>query len=123
MSRKRLTGIPFVAIAMILTACSPGRTVVLTNDTNGPVRATISRELIGSGDRVLAAATVASGETGTIGPVSAPLTERVTLRVDPAIGLGAGIAESERLGWGTTRLRVVIDEMSVTGLSLLPADD
>lgn len=121
--RRSLHRLALLALAGTLAACSPGRTVILTNDTTGPVRASISRELMGSGDRLLAAATVAAGETGTIGPVSAPLTERVTLSVDPAIGLGAGIAESERLGWGTTRLRVVIDELSPTGLSLVPAED
>ena len=123
MMRTGMMGLSLFAAAVLLAACSPARTVILTNDTDGAVRASISRELMGSGDRLLAAATVGPGETGTLGPVSAPLTERVTLRVDPAIGLGAGIAESERLGWGTTRLRVVIDELSPTGLSLVPTDE
>ncbi|MEM8757841.1 MAG: hypothetical protein AAGF47_08675 [Planctomycetota bacterium] len=95
----------------------------MTNDTPGPVRATVARELIGAGDRTLASAVVPAGEIATLGPVSAPFTERVTLRVDAAVGLGAGITESERLGWGTTRRRVVLDEMSVSGLSLIEGED
>ncbi|MEM9166775.1 MAG: hypothetical protein AAGB48_07090 [Planctomycetota bacterium] len=105
--------------ALLLTACAPGRTVILTNDTATPVRATVSRELIQAGDRRLAGATVGPGETATLGPVSAPITERVTLAVDSAIGLGSGVTETRRLGWGTTRLRIGPDDFSPSGLVLI----
>ncbi|MEO1584983.1 MAG: hypothetical protein AAFR96_10490 [Planctomycetota bacterium] len=120
-----MRALPILILLLTLGATLPGcaRTATLTNTTDAPIRASLERELIGSGNRTLDAATILPDATVTLGPVRI-YTERVTLNVTPANNRGA-IAIRERLGFGDTELTVVPDEFSPATIRLIegPPDD
>ncbi|MEL7483609.1 MAG: hypothetical protein AAFN41_04570 [Planctomycetota bacterium] len=110
---------PLVSLLLLLTLTGCTRSALLTNATERPIRATLERELIGAGERTLDAAVIAPEGTVRLGPVSI-YTERVTLIVEPAGGLGGVIPIRERLGFGTSEFTVVDDEFSPATIRLAP---
>ena len=88
--------------ALLLTGCARSYTVELFNATSTPVRA----ELITNqyGQDVLAGVSIAPGAYGGLGPVEAPLVDRITLEVRPGqdpfaqadrLTLSPGLTEAE----------------------------
>jgi hypothetical protein len=107
------------AVVVVLTGCSPATTAVLTNGTDVPLRAELRRELMQAGERTLVIASIAPRGGATLGPVRAPITERITLEVVPA-GVPGAVPAKRELGFGTTRLRVAADPASPSDLVLEP---
>ncbi len=117
---RHQTSLRFAALVIVfgaLVGCS--RSAVLTNATDRPVRASLTRELIGSGDRTLDVATIAPDGTVTLGPVTI-VTERVTLIVEPTGGLGGAVPIKQRLGFGTSEYTIVDDEFAPATIRLAP---
>ncbi len=103
--------------AGLLSGCT--RSAVLTNTTELPVRASLERELMGSGDRTLDAATIAPEGTVRLGPVSV-YSERVTLVVQPAGAMSGAVPIRQRLGFGTSEFTIVADEFAPATIRLAP---
>lgn len=108
--RNRVLGLlaGFLA-AVVLGGCASSYTLDLTNSTRSTIEARLEIESLGSGQQVLTRAVVGPGEYRTLGPVEAPLTDRVRLTVTPASGSG-GFAERVRLDTGKTFAEVSNDE-------------
>lgn len=113
----RTLPILLLLVSLALAGCT--RSVLLTNATDRPVRASLERELIGAGDRTLDSATIAPDGSVRLGPV-AVTTERVTLVVQPAGGLGGVVPIRERLGFGSSAYTIVDDEFAPATLRLAP---
>ncbi len=109
-----LTG---VLTTLMLGGCSSTYTLDLTNSTRSTLEARLEIESLGSGQQVLAKAVVSPGEYRTLGPVSAPITDRVRLVVTPASGSG-GYAERVRLDAGKTFAEVGNDEYGGSSLEV-----
>lgn len=97
--------------------CNSTYTVDLTNSTRSTLEALLELESLGSGQKVLARAVVGPGEYRTLGPVGAPLTDRVRLTVIRAGGAG-GYAERVRLDPGKTFAEVGADEYGGSTLGI-----
>lgn len=106
-----------LALAALLTGCASSYTVDLTNSTRSTVEARLEIESLGSGQQVLTRAVVGPGEYRTLGPVSAPLTDRVRLAVSAPGGQG-GFAERARLDAGKTFAEIGSDEYGGSALSI-----
>lgn len=104
---------------VLLAGCTPATTVVLMNGTNTPLRAELRRELMQAGERTLVIAAIAPRGAATLGPVRAPITERITLEVAPA-GVPGALPARRELGFGRTRLRVLSDPSSPSDLIIEP---
>jgi len=108
--RNRVLGLLTGVLAVIvLGGCSSSYTLDLTNSTRSTIEARLEIESLGSGQQVLTRAVVGPGEYRTLGPVKAPITDRVRLVVTPASGSG-GFAERVRLDAGKTFAEVGNDE-------------
>ena len=94
---------------LVLGGCSSRYTLDLTNSTRSTIEARLEIESLGSGQQVLTRAVVGPGEYRTLGPVKAPITDRVRLTVTPVSGSG-GFAERVRLDAGKTFAEVGNDE-------------
>jgi len=106
--RLGIVSIALLAFAL-LAGCSSTYTVDLTNSTRTTVEARLEIESLGSGQAVQTKAVVGPGEYRTLGPVKAPLTDRVRLTVIRAGGSG-GYAERIRLDAGKTYAEIGSDE-------------
>ncbi len=98
-----------VLAALLLGGCASSYTLDLTNSTRSTIEARLEIESLGSGQQVLTKAVLGPGEYRTLGPVKAPLTDRVRLTVTPMGGSG-GFAERVRLDAGKTFAEVGNDE-------------
>lgn len=113
-----MRALPLLLISLLtLAGCS--RSVILSNATEFPVRASLERELIGAGNRTLDAATIAPDGRVKLGPVSI-FTERVTLVVAPAGGMSGAVPIKERLSFGTAEFTIVPDEFAPATIRLAP---
>ncbi|MEL6499217.1 MAG: hypothetical protein AAF937_07910 [Planctomycetota bacterium] len=119
MTPPRTPSIVTLLLAIVCLASGCSRSAVLTNATDIPVRASLERELIGAGDRELDSATIAPDGTVRLGPVTV-YSERVTLIVRPAGGLGGVVPIRERLGFGTSEFTIVPDEFAPATIRLAP---
>ncbi|MEO1716087.1 MAG: hypothetical protein AAFR76_03150 [Planctomycetota bacterium] len=119
MTPPRTTSIVTLLLATVCLASGCSRSAVLTNATDVPVRASLERELIGSGERTLDAATIAPDGTVRLGPVSV-YSERVTLIVQPAGTMSGAVPIRERLGFGTSEFTIVPDEFAPATIRLAP---
>ena len=108
--RNRVLGLLTGVLAvLVLGGCSSSYTLDLTNSTRSTIEARLEIESLGSGQQVLTRAVVGPGEYRTLGPVKAPITDRVRLTVTPVSGSG-GFAERVRLDAGKTFAEVGNDE-------------
>jgi hypothetical protein len=108
----------FTTLALFLSAgCSSTYTVDLTNSTRTTILAQLEIESLGSGQHVLTKAVLSPGEYRQLGPVKAPITDRVRISVTPATGSG-GFSERRRLDGGKSFIDVAGDEFGGASITL-----
>lgn len=95
--------------ALALGGCSSSYTLDVTNSTRSTLEARLEIESLGSGQTVLTRAVIGPGEYRTLGPVTAPITDRVRLVVSPSGGSG-GFAERARVDAGKSFVEIGSDE-------------
>ena len=100
-----------------MTGCSSSYTVDLTNSTRTTISAQLEIESLSTGQQVLSRAVLSPGEYRKLGPVKAPITDRVRISVTPATASG-GFSERRRLDTGTTYIDVGGDEFGGASLTL-----
>ncbi|MCA9274103.1 MAG: hypothetical protein KDA31_13785 [Phycisphaerales bacterium] len=115
----RQLGFALIALlgALVGVGCSSTYTVDVTNSTRSTLEARLEIESLGSGQAVLTKAVLGPGEYRTLGPVKAPITDRVRLTVTRASGSG-GFAERVRLEAGKTFAEIGADEYGGSSLGI-----
>ena len=111
-----------IPLALLLAGCANTYTVDLTNSTRITIQAQLEIESLGSGQRVLTRAVVSPGEFRRLGPVGAPITDRVRISVTPASGSG-GFPERRRLERGKTLIEAADDAFGGASISLTARRD
>ncbi len=114
-TRMQTAAIFFACLA--LAGCGQKYTVDLSNNSRTTIAATLELESLGSGQEVLARAVLSPGEFRTLGPVDAPITDRVRISVTAAGGAGA-FSERRRLDAGKTFITVGDDPYGGASLEL-----
>lgn len=116
-SRRVFPCVLLTSFAALVVGCNSTYTADITNSTRTTISAQLEIESLGSGQQVLAKAVLSPGEYRKLGPVSAPVTDRVRLSVTPVTGSG-GYSERRRLEGGTTFIDVGGDEFGGASLTL-----
>ena len=117
-SARRLWVALFALLGVFFgVGCSSTYTVDVTNSTRSTLEARLEIESLGSGQAVLTKAVLGPGEYRTLGPVKAPITDRVRLTVTRASGSG-GFAERVRLDAGKSFAEIGADEYGGSSLDI-----
>ena len=103
--------------ALFILGCASTYTVDITNSTRSTIQATLEIESLSSGQSVLAKAVISPGDYRQLGPVNAPLTDRVRISVSQLTGSG-GYAERRRLDTGKSFVDVAGDEFGGGNITL-----